>query len=146
MSLGKRATKKTKLGTKANPHVFLDCGNPKKGCKIKRRPAGAKLATPPSFRYTTQAKPCGTSKKMRKTCPVQLFYKGGQPMLRFCHKPKTPGRVLRVDTPQQAQRIASEACRCWQRSHTDPKKRSFDKCRILKSAGLGKAKKKKRRR
>jgi hypothetical protein len=128
----------------ASPRMFLDCGSPKKGCKITRRPAGAKIANFPGFHYTTRARPCGETKEMRKTCPVQLFYKRGQPMLRFCHKTKTAGRTLSVDSPQQAQRIASAACKCWTKSHKDPKKRSFDKCRVLKDAGLGKAKKKRR--
>ena len=133
--------KKAKRGTKLAAHIFLDCGNPKKGCKIVRRPAGSKTATYPGFRYTTQAKPCGSS---RKTCPVQLFYKAGQPHLRFCLKKNKPGKTLAVKTPQEAQRLASAACRCWTRSHSDPKKRSFDKCRGLKNAGLGKPKKRSR--
>jgi hypothetical protein len=138
----KKPKKAPAVGSKQRPRVFLDCGSPKTGCKIKRRPAGARVATPPGFAYTTQAKPCGTT--VRKTCPVQLFYRRGQPFLRFCRKPKTAGRTMMVDSPQQAQRIASAACKCWTKSHKDPKKRSFDKCRILKDAGLGKAKKRKR--
>lgn len=104
--------------------------------KIERRPAGANIVTDPAwgFRYTTQAGPCPS---LRSSCPVQLFYKKGQPKLRFCRvqprkkaklkpgekpkfvkakAPKQKGFTVDVSSADDAQRIAAAACRCWKKS------------------------------
>lgn len=131
---------KRRKGTSKKPRVFRDCGN-KKGCKITRRPAGARAATPFGFSYTTQAKPCNWAKgKPRKTCPVQLFFNKGVPTIRLCTERGKAGPTFAVSSPQEAQRIAAEACKCWE------KNKSFDRCAVLKRAqGLGKTRRKTRR-
>lgn len=63
--------------------------------EITRRPAGANIVTDPSwgFQYTTQAGPCPS---LRTSCPVQLFYKKGQPKLRFCRvQPRKKAKLKR---------------------------------------------------
>lgn len=125
--------------------MFMDCGG--RGCEIKRAPAGFKPATPFGFSYTTAAKPCASGSKnkktgkmgLRKTCPVQFFFDRGTPKLRFCTGLKKQGYTVSVSSPQEAQRIAREACKCWKAN-----KKSFKKCDVSKFA-LGKTIKNPRR-
>jgi len=134
-------------GDKANPRTFMSCNW--KGCKITKPPAGYKIATPPGFDYTTKSKPCSTlpyttkggKEKGRKTCPVQLFFREGTPFIRFCRagKRNEPGHAVEANDIDHAQKLATAACKCWTKSHKDPKKRSFKKCDVSKF-GLGSAK------
>jgi hypothetical protein len=70
------------------------------------------------------ATPCNT---VRTLCPVQFVWKGGKPALRFCLKSgnKKPGWLVPVSSPQEAQRIANEACACWTKSGPSHKSRKF---------------------
>lgn len=67
--------------------------------------------------------PPANAGQVRSTCPVQLFYRQGEMMLRFCRKPKQPGYVRRVASVREAQRVAAKACQCWEKNG-----RSFEKC------------------
>jgi len=81
------------------------------------------------------AKPCSGDRVTKGTsCPVQLFYKRGQATLRFCNERNKPGKVIAVNSPQEAQKIASKACAYW------AKKGTFKGYKPFKSAGLGKRK------
>lgn len=66
--------------------------------------------------YDTYCKPkddpCVTT---RKGCPVQFIFVEGKPTLRFCTEPKKPGHIVPVDSPEEAQRLAEEACKDWKR-------------------------------
>lgn len=101
-------------------HVF-DCAG---GCTIQSNPGRYKIqAGIPGFSYTTQAQPCAgagrvrtSGKKTRSTCPVQLVFKSGQPYLRFCLTQKHPGKLVRVDSAEEAQRVSAEMCRCWKKN------------------------------
>lgn len=130
--------------------TFMDCGSDK-GCLIGPGGKFTGRSTFPGFDYTsgrrvtkgkkgqtivTQSTPCGgirdkTTKKLklRNTCPVQFFFDRGQPKLRFCVKPKSPGYTLAVSSPKEAQRIAEEACKCWRKN-----KKSFKKCDVAQFA------------
>ena len=137
MATKRKTPKKRRSTKKPAARVFDDCGSAK-GCKVQR-PAGRRAASPPGFSYTTKVGPCviGT----RKSCPVQLVYKRGQPFLRLCREPERPGHLIPFRSVAQARKAAQEACRCWTRSSKDRKKRSFDRCAIVKklSTGLGKS-------
>lgn len=102
------------------PIVFDDCGG--RGCTISSSTRRYDVSSYPGFDYTTQAQPCASAgrskdgKKTRSTCPVQLIFKNGQPKLRFCATQKQPGRVIPVDSAEEAQRISSELCACFKKN------------------------------
>jgi hypothetical protein len=110
--------------------TVYDCkgkkGAGRKGCKV-RRPAADRLGSFPGFDYTT---PGGCS-KTRQSCPVQLIFKKGVPMLRFCMK-SGKNRVVPFKTAAEARKLARTACQCWTRSSKNPTKRSFERCRSVK--------------
>jgi hypothetical protein len=82
------------------------------------------------------AKPCAGERTEKKlNCPVQLFFRRGQAYLRFCTKKNTPGFIRPVKDAAEAQRIASEACRCWLE-----KGKSFKACVPAVGNTLGKLK------
>jgi len=64
--------------------------------------------------------PCPTK---RQTCPVQLIFRRGQAMLRFCQQQKKAGYVIGVSSAKEAQKRAAAICKCW-----DDNGRSFDGC------------------
>jgi hypothetical protein len=141
------STTTTRQGTKADPHVFDACG--RGGCDITRPGGKWNVAVhPDAFRFTytnrnvkkdkktgkiteTPAVPCASK---RTTCPVQLIYKDGQPMLRFCTKAgnRRPGHVIPVNDAMEAQRIAAAACQCWKQHGGD-----FSRCEAVTSHALG---------
>ena len=98
--------------------------------KVTRGGAGSRIALDvPGFNYTTQAKPCTNTK--RKTCPVQFFFDKGRPKLRFCRPKKGPGFTVAVSSPEEAQKIAAEACKCWEKT------KDFGKCDVTSKLTLG---------
>jgi len=131
----RRRRPKVPIGTH---RTFMDCGDSKKGCKITKPPAGYRISTPPGFDYTTAALPCDTD---RASCPVQLFFRNGTPFIRFCRagKKSKPGYAVEANDVDHAAKLATAACKCWTKSHKDPKKRSFKKCDVSKF-GLGSTK------
>lgn len=79
------------------------------------------------------SKPCaGERAEKGANCPVQLFFRRGQPFLRFCTKKNTPGFIQPVKDAREAQRKAAEACRCWLENG-----KSFAKCKNVVGSTLG---------
>ena len=95
--------------------------------------AGAKLAVPEGFSYTTPKPYCDKAQMEKGRCGVQLIFRDGIPHLRFCSKRKEPGAVValakrsgrtitRTMSPQAASRLASQICNCWEQS------KSYKRC------------------
>lgn len=79
------------------------------------------------------SKPCGGERAEKGVnCPVQLFFRRGQPFLRFCTKKNTPGFIQAVSNAKEAQRKAAEACRCWLENG-----KNFAKCKDVIGSTLG---------
>jgi len=76
----------------------------------------------PELGIESAGKPCVTK---RKSCPVQLIQRGGQPFLRLCKKAgnRKPGYLIPAGSPQEAYQRSREICECWERS-----RKSFAKC------------------
>lgn len=78
-------------------------------------PGGASVEPIRDPQCGKQANPCA---QKRKTCPVQLVYRGGKPQLRFCVKAgnKKPGFLVPVKNASEANRLAEGACAHWRKS------------------------------
>lgn len=97
---------------KAKGSVLFDCGG--KACAITKRPAGARAQVElADFKYTTTGTPCGSA---RTGCPVQLIYKQGKPLLRFCTTKNRPGHVIHVKDAKSAASWAKKACQDWEKN------------------------------
>lgn len=87
--------------------------------------------------------PCGSDRFAERSptkCPVQLVWKDGQRHLRFCFAHKKAGRLLPVDSPADALKTATAACKHWK------KNLSWDGYAPLEGAQLGGTRKRKKRR
>lgn len=87
--------------------------------------AGAKLSIPNGFSYTTPRPYCDKAQMEKGRCGVQLIFRDGIPNLRFCTTRKEPGAlvplaerkgnsIVRTMSPQDASKLASEICACWE--------------------------------
>ena len=109
-------------------HVVKIAGTPERAKQIRAslpRDAGVVVSRArlgirdvvlrPELGIESSGKPCVTK---RKTCPVQLIIKSGQPYLRLCKKSgnRKPGYLIPAGSPQEAYQRSREICACWEKA------------------------------
>ena len=107
------------------------------------KPADVALSDAPfDFEYT-QAETLGKDKgicggkylpKRLKAggCGIQLTFKEGKGYLRLCNAPNKMGKLIEVDSPDEANRIASAACAEWGKSRSYKKVLAANKAKTRK--------------
>lgn len=115
---------------------------------------GTPRCSTPTFRdprcfpsvYTPGSSPCATPRFASKgSCPVQLTWLEGKPVLRLCAGQGTPGPLLRVTSPKDAMELATALCTEWSANGRSWSGVAMPTSRDMGVGGLGRAKKRKTR-
>jgi hypothetical protein len=110
------------------------------------QPVDVALSDAPfSFEYT-QAESVGKNKGVcggkylpgrlkAGRCGIQLTFKDGKGYLRLCDAPNKLGKLIEVNSPDEANRVAAAACAEWGKSRRYTKVLAANKSKIRKGLG-----------